>query len=181
MICLLALSFGAVAKAQTGVYMNATDFKNNKLSAMGNSRHGKTKIRPHDFCGNASFIIIHDGIKSKYNKDKIFGYRDADNMDYRFYDKIPYRIAESGSIFIYELDEHIPQSKGFKTENRYYFSITADGSIYPLTPSNLKYAFKDNSKFVDRLDTYFNSYDISEYDTIHKTFLINSLFKQSIQ
>jgi hypothetical protein len=110
----------------------------------------------------------------------LYGYRDCNNHVYRFYKNITYQIAEPGRIYIYTKEENITQGKGYKVVNVYYFSVSAEGEIIPLTLNNLKSAYRDNKKFFELLSEFFNGNDVNEYDNIHKTFKVNYFYTNAM-
>ena len=178
---LLAMSFGSYAKSQSGIYMNLSDYKNNKLTYEIACSKGE-KIHLHDFFWNMSTIsVIDDGKKHTLKKDEIYGYRDCNNEVYRFYQNMEYRIAETGNIFIYGRKENTAENKNNKVVNLYYFSTTADGDILPLTLNNLKQVYKGNDAFQDLLDKFFSSSDVCEYDNAHNTYKVNYVFSKTIK
>lgn len=181
---LLVLSFGSFAKSQTGIYLNLSDFKNNKLSCESECilQRQPHAIHVHDFFWNMPNINVRcDGKKLTYKKSNLYGFRDCNNNVYRFYKNTEYRIAEAGNIYIYVQEKNIAQSKGYKVVNAYYFSTTPDGEIMPLTFCNLKNAYKNNEKFEELLDQYFSADGVHTYDKRHNTFKINYVFTKTLK
>jgi hypothetical protein len=180
---LLVLSFSSYAKSPSGIYMTISDYKNNRLTCESEcvDQPQHKNIHIHDFFWNMPNIRVKcDGKKLTYKKSQLYGFRDCKNNVYRFYDNTEYRIAEAGNIYIYVQEKNIAQSKGYKVVNAYFFSTTADSEIIPLTLSNLKKAYKNNDKFHDLLDQYFNAGGVCVYDTQHNTFKINYVYSKTI-
>lgn len=75
--CLLNL-YNAVYAQQdsSGVYVTAQDYKESKLSYAINCKTQKHKINQYVLLGNVHIKVIHDGVKYKFYKSEIFGYRD---------------------------------------------------------------------------------------------------------
>ncbi len=171
---LFMFSGNAISKNKSGIYMNPNDFKAGKL-AYESDCPGKIKL--HDFFGSTPYVTVaNNGMKHKYKKSELFGYKDCSGITYRFYKNDVYQIAEAGPIFIYIQEQSVTKTKGFEVVKTYYFSAAADGEIQPLTKANLKHKFSANSQFADMLDQYFNGSDISAYDNEHKTFKVNYVF-----
>ena len=177
---LLVLSLNSYAKSQSGIYMNLSDYKNNKLTYEIGCAKGE-KIHVHDFFWNMTTIkVVDDGKKYTLKKDELYGYKDCNNIVYRFYNNLEYRIAETSSIYIYVRKENIAQNKNNKVVDVYYFSSTPDGEILPLTLGNLKGSYKSNDKFLDLLDKFFNASNVCAYDDLHKTFKVNYVFSKTL-
>ncbi len=177
---ILALFVMAGAKAQTGVYVNAGDLQKNNATIDGRPAAGIGNVRLRGgFNASQEFTVVHGGTTTKYAKTKVYGFRDASNISYRFYANTSYKIAEQGNVFIYTREEHIAQSKGYTTETRYFFSNGPEGRILPLTVGNLKNEFRANEKFTDLMDSYFTNNNVAEYDNIHKIFKVNYVFNKA--
>ena len=177
---LLVMSLNSYAKSQSGIYMNLTDYRNNKLTYEIGCTSGE-KIHIHDFFWNMATIkVVDDGKKYTLKKGELYGFRDCNNDVYRFYNNMEYLIAEAGNIYIYLRKENTAQNKNNKVVNVYYFSGTPDGEILPLTLGNLKKVYKSNDKFTDLLDKFFNAGDVSAYDEVHNTYKVNYVFSKTI-
>jgi len=180
-LLLITLSFNSFGKQASGIYLNFSDYKNDKLTYENTLSKESPKIHIHEFFWNVPTIAVtQNGKKHAYKKSDIYGFKDRNNDVYRFYKNSEYRIIEAAQMYIYVLREHIAQSKGFKVVNRYYFSVTPETDIKPLTLGNLKDAYSKNEKFIDLLDQYFNSENVLEYDTLHKTFKVNYVLSKAI-
>ncbi len=183
-ICLSALSLNAYGQHHSGIYMNMSDYKNNKLTyeiPCTKEKHNQN-IHLHDFFGNSPTITVnHEGKKYTLNKNEIYGFIDCDNKVYRFFKNEVYNIAEAGDIYIYiyTQTQNIAQSKGFKVVNNYYFSNSSAGPVLRLTKNNLKNEFRNNDKFIELLDQNFGNDDINAYNNLHKTFKINYVYSKA--
>lgn len=179
LLLVAATTFGQNEKS--GVYLTFNDYLNNKLSYEINCKTEKHTIRLNEFLNQPHITVIHNKQKIKLNKDSIFGFVSCDEPFARFQNKEHYYLAEKGVIWIFYEEEPVQQSKGFKLEKRYYFSVTGDGKISELTIGNIKQAFPDNHKFHDMVDAQFRNTNVSEYDTFHKMFKVNHLLHESIK
>ncbi len=169
---LLILSMSSFAKEQSGIYMTANDFVNNKISY---SAH--PKIHPNNSVANLPYItVVEKGTTHKLEKSKIFGYVDNSKKAYRLFEGETYQILEADNVIIYSQTTHVAQSKGYTVLNNYFFSTKADGKIIPLTLNNLKNSYRGNEKFISMLDQFFSGSDIAEYDKIHNSYKVNYVF-----
>ena len=187
-LLIILINFSFAQKADSinygGIFLNAQDYKDNKLSYSYNCESPSVKIKFNHFFSKKYIEIISGDKKTRLYKDSIFGYRDCKQKEYRFYKDYDheYQVVENKNIIIYIADEPVTSSTG-KTVNlvpHYFFSSTLNSAILPLTIINLKRAFPDNLKFHDLLDVEF--YDIktiSTYDDTHKMYKINYLLSQS--
>jgi hypothetical protein len=167
----LCLSIESVT-GQSGIYMSAEDYKDNKITYECN-------VRIHDFFySRPEVTVVHDGKKQRYEKSALYGYKQGDAA-YRFYKNTAYQIAEAGAVTIYTQTKNITQSKGYKVVNVYYFSKGIDGAVLPLTFANLKNAYRDNEAFTDLLDIYFSNAPVTDYDQVHKMYRVNYVYHKT--
>ena len=170
----------AEAKNPCGIYKTCSDFKNNQL-CMSDSQSKKSTVRVHEFFWNMPTIsIICGGRKEIYRKNELFGFRDCNGDAYRFYKNLEYRIADTGKIYVYTRQENVAQGKVYKLVNTYYFSTAPDGEIIPLNIANLKNAFSSNRQFLDLLDQYCGSGNVTGDDAQHKMYKVNDLYTQAM-
>lgn len=161
---------------KSGIYLTASDYKNKQLH-LSDDQLTKNKFRLNEFFGGKTLTLSHKGEDHQFSKDSIYGYRDNDGSDYRFYKSYTekYKILENGRIVIYERQQAGNKQTGFKPLVSYYFSDGVDGEVYLLSLDNLKKLFKDQPAF-DIIDANFRTdYDLAEYDKYHQTFRINRL------
>src|ERR1035437_2356215 len=93
---IMILSTGFYAKSQSGIYMNLSDYKNNKLTyemECAKQKHNQN-IHLHDFFGHMPTITVnYDGKKYTLKKNEVYGFRDCDNEVYRFFRNEVYHIV----------------------------------------------------------------------------------------
>lgn len=175
-ILLLSLRNSTLAQ-KTGIYLTYSDFDSSRIAFVkkGNLKY---KLRV-DNLFNKSFVKVLIGDSSfVFQKDSIFGYRDDDNVNYRFFIKKTYRIINpTEGILLYSITD-IVNPKGNQTAINYYFSVNANSSIYPLTKINLKRAFSNDSDFHELIDMYFNTdSDLLAYDCYYNQYKINRIYQ----
>jgi len=160
----------------SGVYLSASDFASGKLTYEINCATEKHKIKLNEFLNQDHITVVHDKQPHKLLKKEIFGYKDCDNLTYRFADKSHYAILNpTEDILLYK--HSIEGSKNQKAEVHYYFSVSGAGEMQALTLMNLKKAFPENHKLRDALDAGFKSDDqLSQYDSFHKMYKVNRLY-----
>lgn len=163
-----------------GVYLTLADFQSGKLTYDIDCVNEKLKIKLHDFLTKSYIDVYYKGVKHTLQKNDVYGYQDCNSNIFRFFNNKEYQLMESGYINIYVMDELISVGRGFKSEKVHYFSSQPDSEIKPLTILNLKYAFPKNHKFHDDLDNMFNYEDVSVYDTFHKMYKVNHIYKMSL-
>jgi len=179
-IALLLLTTGLSAKDAAGVFMNAADFKNNKLAYAVDCNKEVFKVRLHDLLHNTASLTIKAGKEQvNFKKDEVYGYRDCKDRVFRLYQNEAYQIVEGGNIVIYKIQKNLPQEKGFKFETVYYFSAGADSDIILLNIKNLNSVYGSNERFMELLENFKG--DLSEYDARHQMFRLNYLFIKSQQ
>lgn len=156
LFCLFYLATFFAAAQNSGIYLNASDFTAGKLTYEINCSTEKHKIKLNEFLNQDYITVVHDKQPYKLQKKEIFGYKDCDNLTYRFSDKSHYLILNpTEEIILYK--HTIDASKNQEAEVHYYFSISGAGEIQTLTLINLKKAFPENHKLHDALDAEFKS------------------------
>jgi hypothetical protein len=164
---------------KSGIYLTATDYAHHKLHLAGD-QSAKNKFHLHGLFGGETLTVNHKGKNYQFSKDNIYGYKDKDGTDYRFYKShsAEYKILESEKIVIYERQQAGSKQTNFKPLISYYFSRGADGDVYPLSLDNLKQIFKNEPAF-DIVDTNFRSNgDLISYDIYHHEYRINYLLSK---
>ncbi len=164
----------------SGIYINAQDFKTGKLAYIMNCDLTTGKIRLNHFLCKGYIDVVNGDKKVRLTKDSIYGYKDCKQNDFRFYKECDheYQIEENKTIVIYIADVPVVPSSGkaIQLVPHYYFSVSLESEIIPLTIKNLKRAFPDNQKFHDKLDTEISSEkDLVSYDGVHKMYKVNYL------
>jgi len=169
------------ASAQnSGVYMNASDFASGKLTYEINCSTEKHKIKLNEFLNMDYITVVHDKQTHQLQKNKIFGYKDCNDINYRFAGNSHYVILNpTEKILLYK--HTMNASKNQKEAVNYYFSLSGTGEVQALTLMNLKRAFPDNHKLHDALDAEFTSDDqLAQYDSFHKQYKVNRLLESTI-
>lgn len=176
---LLTASANAQNKT-SGVYLSLADFENNKLSYASNATAEKNKIRFNEFAEKPFITIKHNGEKEKLFKDDIFAYRNKGKI-VRTWNFRSYNYIEKGPVWIYFKDVSISQGKGIKRERKYYYAVSGQSEIKPLTIHNLKRSFPDNHLFHDLLDAQFsNDAELSLYDRFEGKFKVHHLLETTV-
>jgi hypothetical protein len=163
--------------SESGIYISQEDFENQKLSYTTNNSAEIIKIRFNEFLDKPYLSIKHNGEKTILFKDEIFAYQKKGRI-VRTHNFVTYTFLEKGPIWIYFKDINNSQGKGFKRERKYYFSVSGNGKIIPLTISNLKRSFPNKHLFHHFLDAKFRSDDdLSLYDGVQNKLKINYLLE----
>jgi hypothetical protein len=163
----------------SGVYMSAQDYINANLKYAINCKTQRHKINQYALLGKGYIKVTHEGVKYKFNKNEVFGYRDCNNSVYRFVENEHYEILNPGESILLYKHSYMAGKNTTVTEN--YFSV-GTGPIMVLSLTNLKKAFPDNHKFHDMLDTEFSSgaVGLTSYDSYHKIYKVNRLYLNSL-
>jgi hypothetical protein len=181
LMLIAGLAFGSANKsdAQTtskGLYLTYNDYTDGKLSYTEDpSGRNGNKIALHEFIGSDQITVTTKGKKLTFDKNQVFGYRDADGKNYRFYNGKAYEIMDTGGFYIYGYDKLVQRGKGPRPTRFYYFSKKGDSGVLPLTFQNVVTAFPENPKFrymaevasiynvqADAFDSNLNQYKIKE-------------------
>ncbi len=166
----------------SGLYKTANDFTAKKLSYEIDVTKETHKIRADKLFNQSKVDIIHDGKKYSYEKKDVFGFRDADNKDFRFFNNQEYEILDGAFFYLYRYHIYVSNGKTQVQKPAYFISKEVNSKILPLTMDNLKNFFPNNHKFHDMLDVAFKSdEDLSAYDVYHKTYKIKHLYSQSLK
>lgn len=172
----------ALLKNKSGVYMNFANYEAQKLNLDVDFTKEKHKIRIHDFFNKSVIDVIHQGKKYTFAKKDIYGIRDGNGKDYRFFENKEFEILAADTIYLYmtqeiQLSGSIKNQKS-KTIITYYFSKTGNSEIIPLTSENLKKVFPENHKMHYALDMMFkNENELTSYDSFHKNYKIIKFLK----
>ncbi len=167
----------AFLKNKSGVYMSFSDFKTQKLNLEVDYTKEKHKIKVNEFLNKSDIEVTHQNKKYTFAKKDIYGIRDCNGIDFRFYENMEYKIIAIDTIYLYSKQESENTSGGKtpinKLVTKFYFSKMGDSEILPLTSENIKSAFPENHKMHDALDMIFkNESSLSEYDNFHKKYKI---------
>jgi hypothetical protein len=185
----MLFAINAVAQnPKSGVYMTYSDYNKGKLSYEADCKTEKEDIKLDEFLREDYIVLKRKDVKIKLKKDGIYGILVCDEPLIRFQDNKQFHLLEKGSLWIYySLVDEINNS-GYKTENpyhyseskKYYFSVKGDGRLLPLTVEDVRQALPEKHAKHPIIDTRFQNIDISEYDTIHNTFVINRVIYNAI-
>jgi len=163
--------------AGRGLYTSLTNFMNHKISY-----ETSTRIILNEFTASKYVKVVDNGNTVKLAKKDLFGFRDNNNTDYRFYKNELYQILDVTYFFIYThyASSTVEKGKGNEKKETLYFSVKGTDELLPLTVENLKKAFPDNIKFHDLLDNVRNDADLVKYDAYTKDIKVNYLYKKSL-
>lgn len=176
----ILLLFNAVAPPATlgGIYLNPEQFSRHTVSCPFDCQ--TDKFRLNNFLGGANIQVICHGEKHSFAKDTIFGYRDCKGLDYRFYQKAPYRILDTTGFLLYSYTRLEQNSKIAHPATAYYFSIQPTTPILPLTITNLQKAYSSNPTFCYKLSAGFHSdADLLTWLPAAKTYKLKYAYVQS--
>ncbi|MCB9352352.1 MAG: hypothetical protein H6573_33400 [Lewinellaceae bacterium] len=180
-ILLLSGMLRPVFSQNSGIYMNSEDFTNGVLNHSIDCAMEKHKI----FAPKKKNVIkvVREGQKYKYEKSNIYGYKDCQGKDYRFFDGQNYQVNEIGKVVIYQQGVSKPAiGEDPGAVAKFFFSKGLDEDIIPLTLMNLKEAFPENHPFHDALDAYFSgNTPVSSYDEFHKTYKVNRILEENLR
>ncbi len=167
-------SFAQQTKA---LYMNSKEFLTN-TPAYTTEGAGAVKRISTDKLFLGSEVTVTADKKQSFSKNNVYGYRNKNNENFRFYNNEAYKIVDTEGFFMYSRVIKKQEGKLRTEKTEYFFSTTADGSLMPLTASALKNSFRDNKKFHDYLDLRFdNTSQLSAYDTHNNTYTVKHLYK----
>jgi hypothetical protein len=160
------------AQSTTGVYLNENDYKNHKLTYASNT----DEIQLNEFFGGSSISIINEGKKVNLDKNKIFGYRLA-NQDYRFYNNTAYKIIDTAGFTIYSREKLSQQTKGYKPTVQYFYSVDNKQAVKDLTLANLTASFPQATDFRYSLQNNFRTdADLISYDKVANQYKVKYLY-----
>ena len=185
-LMMLVNIYSSVVIAQndsSGIYKTADDFAVRKLSFAINCQTEKHKIYLNDFFNKPYITVKHDDSTYKIYRKDIYGYHFCNGETYRIVNRHDLRVLNPDEyIIIYKNSWNRP-SAGAKTNvTNYYFSKGAHSPVQSLTFKNLKKAFSDNQKFYQEVGSMFKyNTELATYDNQHKIFVINWIYKQSLE
>jgi len=165
-----------------GVYKTSKDFSSQKLSYVCICGKQKNPIKLGALFNTQEIVITINGKKNKIKKSELFGYQDCNKKTYRFYHDTEYRLVATPRINLYFKEEEYGTGKNSSIEDAFFFSVTLDSEIIPLTIENLKAAYPDNERFHNLLDTSFRTdADLSTFNKNLKKYKIVQIFEESIK
>jgi hypothetical protein len=186
LITALLITAGYVTKANAqlcGLYLTYNDYLTHTLSYATEPANPKgNKIFIHEFVGHSTVTVITHGKKQVFEKSNLFGYHDAANHDYRFFDEKAYRIVDTSGFYIYSYEKLVQQGKGPKPTSVYYFSKKPGSEILSLTAENITMAFPKNHKFRYMVDVEAKTdMKLDAYDNAADEYKIKELFNDSLK
>lgn len=165
----------------SGLYKTLNEFTAKKLSFEIDCKNETHKIKVDKLFGQSKVDIIHDGKKYSYEKKDVYGFRDCNNTDFRFFNNNEYQILDGEFFYLYSYHVYVSNGKTMVQKPAFFISKEAGSVILPLTLENLKNFFPGNHKFHDMLDVAFKAEnDLSAFDAYHKMYKIKHLYKQSL-
>jgi hypothetical protein len=163
-----------------GIYVSPDDFARNQLSYAGDCTGGNCQVRLHELFGSSTVDLICNGKKRSFAKDKIYGYRDCKDLNYRFLGQSSYQILDTAGFYLYSINKLVQGEKIARPQTLYYFSVPPNGPVQELTLANLERSFAGNAKFRYHLEAQFKSdKGLIAYDDLLKTYKIKYLYSQS--
>lgn len=167
--------------AQSGIYQTASDYQSGTLSYKQDE--GERHAIRADIPFNNYVVKVKDGEEShKLYKWDIYGYRNAKNEDFRFYNEVKYKILDSKYFPVYSREEYVVKGKEKTRETRYYFSTHHEGPVHALTLNNLKSAFRAHRDFHDLLDLQFRSdKELLRYDPFYREYKVKAVFNKTVR
>ncbi|MCJ8209787.1 hypothetical protein MUY27_08710 [Mucilaginibacter sp. RS28] len=176
MLLFFTLKTEAQTKGHVGLYLTQADYLNHKLSYADSQDH----IYFHEFLGGKNITVIVGGKKLTLAKNEVYGYRDADNSDYRFFNNEAYRVIDTTGFYLYSCNKAVQQVKGPAVTKLYYFSSLVGSEIQPLSVNNLCRTFSKNQHFRNELSAEFKSDDeLPTYDNLSHSYKIKELYAES--
>jgi hypothetical protein len=119
---------------------------------------------------NSIIITLKNRDKIIFPPGKIWGYQDAHNTIYRYFDGDFYYVRQLDTMIIY--------SREGGRSNKYYFSQGGEGKILSLGTNSLKKEFANNTCFLKKIAKEFKWYqDYSAYHKKTKSYRIVEVLK----
>lgn len=184
-IIILTVIFIFSVKGQidsSGIYKTADDFVAGKLTFGGNRKMDKHRLLLNNFFNRPVITIRHNDTAYNISRSDIYGYRLQNGAEYRIVSRQDLRILNANEyIIIYRRDITHPPS-GKTNVTNYYFSVGPYSSVQSLTIKNLKKAFSSNQPFLEEIDGLFKyNTELATYDKQHNMYIINWIFKKSME
>ncbi|MGK2861397.1 MAG: hypothetical protein ACSLE0_05655 [Chitinophagaceae bacterium] len=167
-------------KNASGIYLSQADFENNILSYVREKNTRTTKIRFHEFIEKPFITVIQNGTKEKLFKDEIFAYKNRKNI-IRTWNFTKYNLVSKGVFWLYSREIYPTRGKGVKKERKYFYSLSGESEIIPMTIYNLKKSFPNNQLFHGFLEARFRSNSgISPFNSVEANIGINRFLESTI-
>jgi len=143
-------SLPARAQDYSGLFMTLDDYKAAKLS------YKDAKINA-DVAFHPKLVKVSGTEKHQFDKGQLYGFKDARNRVFRFYDNNSYQVVDTTHFEMYSRVVNITNGKERTKEKLYYFSTEPGAQVQLLTKENLKKAFPGNERFHVMLDMQFKT------------------------
>lgn len=163
-----------------GIYRTLEDYNKGVLTYQ---KQGDEKYRLRaDMLFSRDKVEIKKGERDmRLNKSEIFGYRDENGQDYRFFNNERYKIIDRGMFVLYSREENKVRGKEKTRETVYYFSDKAGAPLAELNRYNLKKAYPRNREFHDLLDMAFQSdRELLQYDKFNGEYRLERVMKRTM-
>src|ERR1019366_2485150 len=109
----------------SGLFMTVNDFTAKKLSYEIDCSKETHKIKVDKLFGQSKLDITHDGKKYSYEKKDVFGFRDCNNTDFRFFNNSEYQILDGEFYFLYNFHIYVSNGKTMVQKPAYFISKEA--------------------------------------------------------
>ncbi|HEY6899003.1 MAG TPA: hypothetical protein VI233_00110 [Puia sp.] len=151
---ILSFFFLLLAPSTGNLYLNPEEYTRHSPSVTFDCPN---QLRLNSFFGGSTLRLTVNGEKRRFAKDTLYGYRDCQGIDYRFYQKAAYQIIDTAGFYVYSYTRLVQGEKIARPATTYFFSTHPTSFIQPLTVANLQKAFSSHPKFCSRLDAEFRS------------------------
>lgn len=180
MICLTCLADGG---RQAGIFASYADFTNSRLIYTLDPANAKDHISADGVFVYKKFSVVTAGQKHVLLKKDVYGFAGTDGKNYRFYKDESYQIVDTAGFFLYYRYKPLQGGKdnAALTAMPYFFSVTGDGDLLPLTKENLERCFAGNKKFRYGMDGLFRSdKELAAFDRLSGEYKIKHIYLASL-
>ncbi|GAA3982544.1 hypothetical protein [Mucilaginibacter dorajii] len=159
----------------TGIYITEQDFKTGKLSyTLG----AGDKLLLNEFLNGKNITIISQGQKTKLAKSQMFGYC-QNGQSYRFYRGEAYCVLDTAGFILYSCEQLIPQGKGLKPVEKYFYSVNITAPVLSLTMANIDESFAGETGFRYSVNSLFEQDgNLVTYDKANRQYMIKYLYQE---
>jgi hypothetical protein len=172
----LSISVSYAQDGFTGIYKNANDFLNGKVTHSGKHTH----VKLHETFNRDNVEVKDNDSTFSYSKKDVFGYLDKEGQTYRFFNNDIYPILNPTEKILFYKQTFGSGMKNSPLVENYFFSKDATTEILPLTLRNVETVFSGETLFESFIEIHFkNDGELTEYDHIHKMYKINRLLELS--
>jgi hypothetical protein len=164
----------------TGLYKSESDFVSNKLTYPIDCASQDGSISADNIFKASQIVIKENGKKIMVPKTDFFGYRDCNNVAYRFFGNQAYEILDATGFYLYKRTFNMSSGKGSQMVTAYYFSKDGSSSLQLLTKQNLENEYASNTSFRYALESAFHDdSELTAYDNYLKCFKVKYIFNES--